>query len=122
MHVEDVAEAAVGAGEECKNTVVDCVGPEVYTYEQLVRLVANQVGVKAKIVHVPPSVALVAAQFAGYLVRDVVLTRDEIDGLMAGLLVSENTPTGHILLSHWLNDHSALLGTKYASELRRHYR
>jgi NAD(P)-dependent dehydrogenase (short-subunit alcohol dehydrogenase family) len=45
-----------------------------------------------------------AAQALDLLVRDVVLTPDEIDGLMAGLLVSDNPPLGQIPFSSWLHD------------------
>ena len=122
VYVEDLAQAAVGAGQECSNTVLDCVGPEVYAYEQLIRLVAQAVGVKAKIIGVSPRLTQVFARVAGYLVRDVVLTRSEIDGLMAGLLVSDSPPTGRVSLKGWLQEHGKVLGAKYASELRRHYR
>jgi len=122
VHVEDVAEMAAGVAERGENTIQDCVGPETFTYEQLVRLIAGKVGSKAKIVHLPPGLALFLSRMAGYLVRDVVLTRAEIDGLMAGLLVSGGPPTGQISLSRWLDANGDTLGRKYASEMDRHYR
>ena len=122
VHVEDVAEMAVGAAEKGENTVQDCVGPKVYSYEQLIRLIAGTVGSKAKIVHLPPGLAFFLSRMAGYLVRDVVLTRTEIDGLMAGLLVSDGPPTGQVSLSKWLDENGGTLGRSYASELDRHYR
>ena len=122
VHVEDVAEAAVSAAERGENTIQDCVGPEVYTYEQLIRLVAGHVGSKSKIVHLPPSLALALSRLAGYMVRDVVLTKAEIDGLMAGLLVSDKPPTGQSIFSRWLEENGDTLGRSYSSELDRHYR
>ena len=122
VHVEDVAAAAVSVAEQGENTIQDCVGPETYTYEQLVRLIAGRVGSKAKIVHLPPGLALFLSRMAGYVVRDVVLTRAEIDGLMAGLLVSDGPPTGQASLGRWLDENGGTLGRSYASELDRHYR
>ncbi len=122
VHVEDVAEAAVAAAGRGENTIQDCVGPEVYTYEQLIRLIAGSVGSKAKIAHLPASLALFLSRMAGYVVRDVVLTRAEIDGLMAGLLVSGDPPAGQASLSRWLDENRNTLGRRYASELDRHYR
>jgi hypothetical protein len=55
-------------------------------------------------------------------VGDVVLTREEIDGLMANLLVSKEPPTGQTRFSEWLAQNQSILGVKYASELKRHYR
>ena len=113
---------AAGAAEQGENTIRDCVGPETYTYEQLIGLVAGSVGSKAKIAHFPPALALFLSQMAGYLVRDVVLTRAEIDGLMAGLLVSNQPDTGQRSLSRWLEEIGDTLGRRYASEMDRHYR
>jgi NADH dehydrogenase len=56
------------------------------------------------------------------VVRDVVLTRDEAEGLMSNLLVSESAPTGQTRLSDWLDQNADSVGTTYASELKRHYR
>ena len=122
VHVEDVAEMAAGVAERGENTIQDCVGPETYTYEQLIRLIAGRVSSKTKIVHLPPGLALFLSRMAGYLVRDVVLTRAEIDGLMAGLLVSDDPPNGLSSLSRWLEENGDTLGRKYASEMDRHYR
>ena len=121
VHVEDVSEAAVGAAERRENKILDCVGPEVYSYEQLIRLIAESVGSNVKILRLRPILALLLSRLAGYLVRDVVLTRDEIDGLMAGLLVSHSPPTGRLRLSDWLMENRDKLGTRYASELDRHF-
>jgi len=122
VHVEDVAEAAVAAAEQGESGIQDCVGPEVYAYEDLIRLIARSVGSKAWITHLPPGLALFFSKMAGYLVRDVVLTRAEIDGLMAGLLISDSPPNAQTSFSQWLEENRATLGRRYASEMRRHYR
>jgi NADH dehydrogenase len=57
----------------------------------------------------------------GLGLSDVVLTRDELAGLMAGLLVSDRSPTGHTRFSGWISANSASLGRRYASEIGRHY-
>ncbi len=64
---------------------------------------------------------LLLARLIGYVVKDVVITRDEIEGLMSNLLVSEGLPTGHTHLSEWLEHHAETAGDKYASDLKRHY-
>jgi NADH dehydrogenase len=65
--------------------------------------------------------ALLACQLVGWAVRDVVLTREEIEGLMAGLLVSQKPPTGWTRMSDWVRAHASTLGTKYSSEVARHF-
>ena len=122
VFVEDVAEIAVAAGHRTDNMVIDAVGPDVFTFEEMVRLIAEKVGSRARLVHVPSGLALALARLAGYVVRDVVVTRDEIAGLTAGLLTSETGPTGRTRLADWVSENSRSLGTSYASELDRHYR
>ena len=122
VHVEDVAALAVASAASGENTIQDCVGPETYTYDRLIRLIAESIGARTKIAHLPPGLALFLSRLAGYLVRDVVLTRDEIDGLMAGLLVSDGPPNGQTSFSRWLVENGETLGRKYVSEMDRHYR
>jgi uncharacterized protein YbjT (DUF2867 family) len=122
VFVEDLAEIAVAAGRESRDMAVDAVGPETLTFEGLVRLIADMTGSPARIVHVRPGLAFALTTLVGWLVRDVVLTRDEIEGLMAGLLVSDAPPTGATGFSGWLAENGGTLGRRYASELDRHYR
>ncbi len=120
--VDDVARLAVDAGAGSGDVALDAVGPETFTFEEMVRLLARRVGSRARLMHLPPSMALLAARMAGWLVRDVVLSKDEIDGLMAGRLVSAAPPTTSTRFTEWLQAEGASLGRRYASELARHYR
>jgi uncharacterized protein YbjT (DUF2867 family) len=122
IFVEDIANVAVDAGREKDNLIFDAVGPEIFTFERLVRLIANVVGSKARLVHVRPWVALRMLRLINPIVGDVILTREEIEGLMANLLVSNQSPTGQTRFTEWLSKNGFALGTKYASELARHYR
>lgn len=122
VDVEDLAEIAVDAGGGADNVVTDAVGPETYTYNDLIRLIARTIGSRARIVHAPPGAVHALAAAAGALVRDVVLTRGEIAGLMANLLVSPRPPLGRRRFSEWVVQHRETLGRTYASELNRHFR
>ena len=122
IFVEDIADLAVSAAREKENLVLDAVGPEIFTFEDLVRLIATGVRSKARLIHVRPWVALRILRFINPIVGDVILTREEIEGLMANLLVSKQSPTGQTRFTEWLAQNSSILGTTYASELARHYR
>ena len=122
VFVEDVAEIAVSAAHHDENIIVDAVGPETYTFDELVRLIADNIQSRARIVHLRPGIALFLSRMIGYLLRDVVLTRDEVEGLMSNLLVSESSPTGQTRLGGWLGQNADSVGARYASELNRHYR
>lgn len=122
VFVEDVAEMAVAAAGREENEVIDAVGPETFTFEELVRLIRRTVRGRARIVHLEPGLALLLAAAVGRLVGDVVLTRDEVEGLMANLLVSDKPSVGRTRLTRWLEENAGTVGRAYASELRRHYR
>ena len=124
IYADDIAKLAVEMSDRDDDMALDAVGPDTFTYEDLVRLIGRKTGASARLVHVRPSVALFLARLLGLLVRDIVLTRDEIDGLTADLLVSKSgePPPGTTRLSEWLDGNARLLGSKYASELMRHYK
>lgn len=122
IFIEDLAELAVQAGSTQDNLTMDAVGPETYTYDALVRLIRQAIGSRSRITYQPQRLIRLASRILGLLVDDVVLTKDEIKGLTADLLVSRETPTGHTSLRSWIEGNARNLGTTYASELGRHYR
>ncbi len=121
IFVEDLAELAVQAGARSQSFVTDAVGPETYTYLELVKLLRGAVGSRALIVPMAAWLVRLASSALGMVVKDVVLTREEIEGLMAGLLVSGGPPTGKTSLREWVKEHASEIGGGYASEVRRHY-
>ena len=122
VYVEDVAAQAVEAGSQSENSVADAAGPDTFSFEDLLRLLAPAVNARTLLVPSPPSVAFALTGLVGLLKRDVVLTRDEVDGLMGGLLTSGEPPTGTTRLGHWLAENGDRLGREYVSELRRNFR
>jgi len=121
VYVGDLAALAVELAERTDRVVMEAVGPETYTFLELVQLIRRQVGSRSRLVHVPPRVAWATGRLLGWLLRDAVITHDEIAGLMANLLVSTGPPTCPTRFSEWLARHASRLGVRYASELKRHY-
>lgn len=121
IHVEDLADLAVEGVYSRENYIIDAVGPDAYTFKELVRLVGETIGAKRPLISVPPRLALLAAQFLSLFVSDVILTPEEVDGLMANLLVSKDPARGRLAFKDWLMDNRDAIGKKYASELKKHY-
>jgi uncharacterized protein YbjT (DUF2867 family) len=121
IFVEDMARIMAKAVDETGNAVMDAVGPETYTFEELVRLIASSIGRSVRFVHVPASLAYLATLVAGWFVGDVVLTWEEYRGLMGNLLAPEGPASGSTRLSEWLSAHKESVGKRYASEVARHY-
>jgi len=122
VFVEDVAEIAVSVGHRSDNLIMDVVGPEVYTFDELVKLIRANVNSRARIIHTRPELAFLFARLIGCAVKDVVITREEIRGLMSNLLVSANQPTTPTRLSEWLSKNADGVGMRYISGLERCYR
>lgn len=53
------------------------------------------------------------------LVRDVVLTSEEIAALTSGLLTSRQPSRAKIAFSDWITEHET--GRTYANEISRHF-
>ena len=85
-------------------------------------LLADAVHSRAWLIHAPSLLSLAASRAIGVLVRDIMLTRDEVTELTHSLLVSNQPPRGTISLGTWAADHAAVLGREYHSELDRHFR
>jgi NADH dehydrogenase len=60
-----------------------------------------------------------ASTLIGKLMGDVLVTRDEIAGLMQNLLCTNSPPAGETRLTDWARANAATLGRRYASELAR---
>ena len=121
IYVEDMAQLISDAVDQQANTVRDAVGPETFTFDELVRLIAAQVGTVVRFVHLPTLLAYVSTLVTGWFVRDVVLTWEEYQGLVGNLLAPEGPSTGETRLTQWLATNREHVGSQYASELARHY-
>jgi uncharacterized protein YbjT (DUF2867 family) len=121
IFVEDMARLVVDAAGQEASTVLDAVGPETFTFEELVRLIAGHVERSVRLVHLPMPLAYVSTLVTGWFVRDVVLTWEEYQGLMGNLLAPEGPSSGETRLSKWLAENRYHIGGHYASEVARHY-
>ena len=122
VYAEGLAAQAVAASSRTDSFVTDAAGPETFSFEELLRLLASGMGVRCWFVHTPPSGGFALTEPVGLLLRDVVLTREEVDGLMAGLLTSNSAPTGTTKLGDSLAENMDIVGRSYVSERRRKFR
>ena len=123
VFVEDLAKLAVDAAASDENVEIDAVGPEVFTYAEMVKLVRKKTETHCWVTPAPTALTYLAGRALGWMLKDVVLTKDEIKGLSRGLLVShsDNPPPAPTKLTEWLDHNAPQLGTKYANEVSRHY-
>ena len=58
VYVEDLATQAVEAGSQGESSVADAAGPDTFSFEALLRLLASSMGVRRWFLHTPPRVGL----------------------------------------------------------------
>lgn len=121
VHIEDLARICEQAAHAQGDVIIDAAGPETMSFAELVQTIRGAVDTHAPILHLPPRAMAAASRALGALVRDVVLTPDEIKGLTSGLLASHQPPLGVIAFTEWLTEHSRTIGRTYANELERHF-
>jgi uncharacterized protein YbjT (DUF2867 family) len=119
IHVDDLAQLAVEQGGRSGNAVVNAIGPETFTYRELAERIGIIIGKRRKIVRVAPGLGYAASKVLGWFLHDVVLTREEIRGLMGDLLYVDAPPTGTTRLTVWAREQASELGRHYSSELAR---
>ena len=119
IYVDDLAALAVEEGEKRDNVTINAIGPETFTYRELAKTISRTIGKRRPIVSVPPTLGYLTGWLLGKLLGDVMITREEVKGLMADLLYVDSPPTGTTSLTTWIYENAETLGKKYASELAR---
>jgi NADH dehydrogenase len=119
VHVDDLADLAAAEGLRTENVVINAIGPETFTYRELVRAIGDAIGRPRQMVNVPPGVGCGLGRLIGWLMRDIFITREEIRGLMDEKLYVSTPPRGKTALTAWMRKNAGSLGLRYASELDR---
>lgn len=119
IYVDDLAELAVEQGSSRENVIINAIGPETFTYKKLIQEIGRIIDKRRPVISVPPGLGYIVGTVLGKLVNDVLITREEIEGLMADLLYVDSPPAGKTKLTDWIKKHADSLGKQYASELAR---
>lgn len=122
IYVDDLAALVANQVDSDENVVIEAIGPETYTFNELLDMIQTVTGSKSLPVHTSPQLAQQLSAVVGKAVGDIVLTKEEVVGLMEDRLVVEDAPpAGETRLSDWVKDHADTLGKQYANEITRHY-
>jgi uncharacterized protein YbjT (DUF2867 family) len=121
VFVDDLGAIAIEASKRPTSATDDVIGPEDFTFRRFAEVIASIVRPGLPLVHVPPWLGISAGRMIGSVVRDVILTRDELRGLMDEMLTSDAPPGGTTRFSEWAANNKDVLGSRYASELARHF-
>jgi len=119
IYVDDLAELAAQKVMRNENEVIDAIGPDTFTYRGLVETIRKALGLNRAIISVPPELGYWGCRVLGAILGDVIITREEIHGLMEERLYVQSPPAGKTRLVEWIGAHKDSLGRHYASELAR---
>ena len=119
IHVDDFADLAVAQGCVQENSVIDAIGPETFSFRGLVDTLNGILKTKRWVVSLPAPLVTVAGGFLGKVLGDVLITPQEVQGLMADLLYTQSAPAGTTSLTAWARQYASNLGLHYHSELAR---
>ena len=119
IYVDDLAQLALEQGQAGENRIIDAVGPETFTYRELATTIGRLIGKSRPVIGVPPWLGYLGGTVLGWMMRDVMITREEIRGLMDDLLYTGSPPAGPTRLTDWVHQHADSVGGHYASELAR---
>lgn len=117
----DTARIISDAVEHQDNQDVDAAGPDTVSFAEYVALVAKVCGLKRPLVRVPEEISLGVLRVIQPLLKDIILTREELLGLKQELLISHKPPLGQESVAEWLRIHGNQLGRHYVNDLNRHF-
>lgn len=121
IHVDDLAELAVTSASRLSSEVVNAVGPESPTFDEIVSMLKHAVGSRSLIVRLPGSALPPLSAALGMFLHDVLLTKDEYRSMAAGLANTPGPATGTTRLSEWVAANADDLGRTYLNEVRIHF-
>ena len=119
IFIEDMAELAVNEGSKSENNIINAIGMETFTYRELVKALMNSIDIQKPIIGINPRLAFFIGKIFNWFVNDIVITKEEIDGLTNNLLYVTTEGVGDTLLTQWAKENKYILGKKYANELKK---
>lgn len=122
VYVDDLAAIAIEEARQTGKNTIDAIGPEDFSFEAFVRLIAKTISRNVVFVRTPPGLGVTLGKVISLALQDVLLTKTELDGLMTNMLTSDQEPTGKTRFTDWLEENKHSVGRVYSSELARHFR
>ncbi|MCY3412227.1 MAG: NAD(P)H-binding protein [Candidatus Heimdallarchaeota archaeon] len=121
---QDLAKFVVSRSILDANEIVDAVGPETYTFQELVELLIQATNSRCKIIQLSSKLSWII--FAPIFIlnvikRDKIITKHEIGALVDNLLLTESNPVGKEKLSDFIQENATILGKQYIHEINRHF-
>jgi NADH dehydrogenase len=122
IYVDDLAKIVIEQASGSHSETIDAIGTETHTFLELAQSISSALGRNVSFARVSPGMSIFLGKVVGLFLRDVILTGDELRGLMDNLLTSPQKPNAPTKFSGWLEENRQTIGRAYSSELDRHFR
>jgi len=114
VYVDDLAALAVEQAGRTEDVTVNAVGPEIFSFRELVAAIAQALGLRRLLLPAPTWAGMLAGWVIGKMQRDIFLLPDEIRMMCAGLLFVNTPPSGETRVTNWMREQATELGRVYA--------
>jgi uncharacterized protein YbjT (DUF2867 family) len=121
IYIKDLANLALRESKERGNRIIDAAGPEVLSFSDLIQKLIELTKSRTLRLHLPPRIAILLAKLLSVFLKDVLLTMDELQGLMQEKLYVGDDRIDGLKFSEWARQHAHKLGLSYTNELNRHH-
>ena len=119
IHVDDYAQLVADACRGTDTFTQDATGPDRIEFQELIRYIARTINARTQIVRLPIGVCHFLYGAASHLMRETILTLDELKGLSRNRLDSQEPPSGSISLTAWIKENAETIGSRFLREPRR---
>jgi NADH dehydrogenase len=114
--LDEAGRVIADAVESGENLEIDVAGPDILPFGDYVRLLAGSLGLRRRFITLPPAVMIAALWPLNLALRDTILTREELEGLRANLLVSRAPALGRASAIDWLRANAHAFGRRYVND------
>ena len=104
IHVDDYADAVVEAAASTETYVRDATGPDRVEFGDLITDLVSFTGGRARVLRLPLAACAALYRGASTILRETILTTDELKALSRNRLDSTAPPMGRTELRAWLRD------------------
>ena len=106
IHVDDYADAVVEAATSSESYVRDATGPDRIEFGELISDLVSLTGGRARVLRLSLAACAALYRAASTILRETILTTDELKALSRNRLDSTAAPMGKTELSAWLRETS----------------
>jgi uncharacterized protein YbjT (DUF2867 family) len=118
---EEVGYIAVESIHSYTNQTIDLAGPEVLSMKDMVQKIGHACGYPRPMYSTSLGITMAAVKILNAILRDRIITKEEMLGLLENHLVSSQPPLGRVSFTDWLMQEGSSLCSHYINDYKRFF-